>query len=73
MPSASYIAKNVILAVKKDVLPPIVKSLQQKNKELEDKLEKQSEMIELLKEQIAALTQTTPPDSLKKDQIPDHP
>lgn len=67
MPSASYIAKNVILAVKKDVLPPIVKSLQQKNKELEDKIQRQNDTIEQLKEQITKLleiTQINPPNSL---------
>lgn len=67
MPSASYIAKNVILAVKKDVLPPIVKSLQQKNKELEDKIQRQNDTIEQLKEQITKLleiTQINTPNSL---------
>lgn len=51
MPSATYVAKNAVVILKRDIVAPLL----QKNKELELNLQRQYQTTEQLKQQIAAL------------------
>jgi hypothetical protein len=51
MPSATYVAKNAVVILKREIITPLL----QKNKELELNLQRQYQTTEQLKQQIAAL------------------
>lgn len=51
MPSATYVAKNAVVILKREIIAPLL----QKNKELEANLQRQYETTERLKQQVAAL------------------
>ena len=51
MPSATYVAKNAVVILKREIIAPLL----QKNKELEVNLQRQYETTERLKQQVAAL------------------
>ena len=51
MPSATYVAKNAVVILKREIIAPLL----QKNKELELTLQRQYETTERLKQQVAAL------------------
>ena len=51
MPSATYVAKNAVVILKREIITPLL----QKNKELELNLQIQYQTTEQLKQQIAAL------------------
>lgn len=55
MPTPRDIASTAVLVITRDILPPIVETLEKKNKDLEDKIQKQNESIELLKQQVSFL------------------